>query len=517
MPKRKEPKMDDYEYCELLSELYPSQYILDKKQRMENIQNIVYDDTYIQYIKEKVNYLCKYTTHKELTKLKKLNNLLNREPINKIEITIEIDKKINIINKLLKLQNDINMMVFNSYINSNNMSNNQTDYFKSLDIEKQQELLLKLSEIKKYDNNKPYLIQLLESNMPIQYKQIGLNKILQLNDKDNNEYYKLNKWVDLFLKLPFNKSSQLPITINDGIDKCREYMSNCETILNNCVYGMDNVKGQILQLIGKWITNPQSIGTAIGLKGPMGTGKTTLIKNGISKILNREFAFITLGGSVDGSTLKGHSYTYEGSAPGKIADILIQTKTDNPIIFFDELDKVSNKTEEIYSILTHLTDTTQNSQFHDNYFSEIDLDLSKCLFVFSFNDESLINPILRDRMYTIEVDGYTTSEKIIIAQKHLIPVIIKDIGLLENDIILSPAIIQYIIEITKKEDGVRNLKRSLEIIYSKLNLFRILKTTTIFESIIEVVFPFTVTRDIINKLIKVPVIEVNNNVSSMYI
>jgi ATP-dependent Lon protease len=224
-----------------------------------------------------------------------------------------------------------------------------------------------------------------------------------------------------------------------------------------------------------------------------------------------------LGGSVDGSTLKGHSYTYEGSAPGKIADILIQTKTDNPIIFFDELDKVSNKTEEIYSILTHLTDTTQNSQFHDNYFSEIDLDLSKCLFVFSFNDESLINPILRDRMYTIEVDGYTTSEKIIIAQKHLIPVIIKDIGLLVNDIILSPTIIQYIIEITKKEDGVRNLKRSLEIIYSKLNLFRILKTTTIFESIIEVVFPFTVTRDIINKLIKVPVIEINNNVSSMYI
>ena len=514
MPKRKEPKMDDLEYCELLSELYPSQYILDKKQKIENMQFIVYDDTYIEYIKHKINYLFKYTTHKELVRLRKLNNLLNIDTLNKREITLEIDKKISIINKLLNLQNNVNLVLYNSYINTHN--GHSDDYFKLLDIEKQQELLLKLGEIKKYNNNKPYLIQLLESNMPLQYKQIGLNKILQLNDKDNNEYYKLNKWVDLFLKLPFKQSSVLPITIHDGIDKCREYMYNCETILNNCVYGMEDVKGQILQLIGKWITNPQSIGTAIGLKGPMGTGKTTLIKNGISKILNREFAFITLGGSIDGSTLKGHSYTYEGSAPGKIADILIQTKTDNPIIFFDELDKVSTKTEEIYSVLTHLTDTTQNNQFHDNYFSEIDLDLSKCLFVFSFNDESLINPILRDRMYTIEVPGYNVKDKIIISQQHLIPTIIKDVGLSVDNIILNPDIIQYIIEITKREHGVRNLKRSLEIIYSKLNLFRILKSTTIFENIIEVKFPFIVTREIVDKLIKHHVVEKDNS-ASMYI
>jgi ATP-dependent Lon protease len=168
--------------------------------------------------------------------------------------------------------------------------------------------------------------------------------------------------------------------------------------------------------------------------------------------------------------------------------------------------------------LTHLTDTTQNSEFHDNYFSEIELDLSACLFVFSFNDESLINPILRDRMYTIEVPGYNVKDKTIISQNHLIPTIIKDVGLLPNDIVLTEENIKHIIEITKPEDGVRNLKRNLEIIYSKLNLFRILKSTTIFDKMIDVNFPFHVTPDIINNLLKpYKTKKENMNISTMYI
>ena len=237
----------------------------------------------------------------------------------------------------------------------------------------------------------------------------------------------------------------------------------------------------------------------------MGTGKTTLVKHGISKILNREFAFITLGGSVDGSTLKGHSYTYEGSKPGKLAEILIQCKTSNPVIFFDELDKVSqtDKGQEIYGVLTHLTDTTQNTQFQDYYLSEIDLDLSKCLFIFSYNDESLINPILKDRMYTIDIPGYNVNDKIQICEKHLIPAIEKDIGIKENDFILSRPVLKYLIEKTKYEEGVRNLKRNIETIYNKLNLFRILKHTTLFKDVIEVTLPFTITENTIKLLIKI--------------
>ena len=513
MPKRKdkdsEEQMDMNEYYELLAELFPSEYIEEKKKKTS------IDEEFLNNIKDTVNYLYNHLPQDKFKELNKLHSLLNTTPNDMNLIQTEITKKLPSLNKLLEQVTINNIQLYNSYINTNF---NDTEYFKHLNLNEQETILSKLKQIN-MDSiiTKPYLIQLLESNMPLKFKHIGLNKIIQLRDKDNNEYQKLIKWVESFLKLPFNKLNSLPVSLENGIDSCREYMAYCESTLNQCVYGMEDAKGQIMQLIGKWITNPKSIGTAIGLKGPMGTGKTTLVKNGISKILNREFAFITLGGSVDGSTLKGHSYTYEGSTYGKIADILIQTKSSNPIIFFDELDKVGHKTEEIYSVLTHLTDTTQNSEFHDNYFSEIDLDLSACLFVFSFNDESLINPILRDRMYTIEVPGYNVKDKIIISQKHLIPGIIKDIGLKPSDIIMSEEIIKYIIEITKDEDGVRNLKRSLEIVYSKLNLFRILKTTTIFDKIIDVNFPFNVTKEIIDSLLKPYKRRESMNISTMYI
>jgi len=318
----------------------------------------------------------------------------------------------------------------------------------------------------------PLMFQLLESDIPMKFKMIAYKKILAL-EKDQTG--KLHQWVDSFLRIPFQKDIPLSVTFNQK-DQCHVFMKECETVLDQCTYGMRDAKQQFLQLIGKWVVNPGSMGTAIALKGPMGTGKTTLIKHGISKILNRPFAFITLGGAADGSFLEGHSYTYEGSTYGKIVDILIQSKASNPVIFFDELDKVSlsEKGSEVIGILTHLIDTTQNAQFHDKYFSELDFDLSKCLFVFSYNDESLVNPILRDRMFTIEVPGYDKHEKTIIARDYLIVEIEKDYCM--KDIQWTEEVIEYLIEKTEQESGVRNLKRSLETIYSKLNLERILDT-----------------------------------------
>ena len=137
-------------------------------------------------------------------------------------------------------------------------------------------------------------------------------------------------------------------------------MENAQKTLDDAVFGLNDAKMQIIQMLGQWITNPDAIGTAIAIKGPMGTGKTTLVKDGISKILGREFAFIALGGATLVVFLEGHSYAYEGSTWGKIVDILIQCKSMNPVIYFDELDKISNtpKGEEIASVLTHLTDTS---------------------------------------------------------------------------------------------------------------------------------------------------------------
>lgn len=273
----------------------------------------------------------------------------------------------------------------------------------------------------------------------------------------------------------------MPITIADGVERCHEFMTDAKTRLDVAVYGLNDAKMQIMQMVGQWIANPAAIGTAVAIHGPPGTGKTSLVKEGISKILGRDFAFIALGGATDSSFLEGHSYTYEGSMWGKIVDILIRCKSSNPVIYFDELDKISetSKGDEIVGILTHLTDTSQNSQFHDKYFSEVGFDLSKCLFIFSYNDESRVNPVLLDRMYKIKTTGYSTKDKTYIAQHHLIPRIRAEVAFAEGDIVIPDAVIEYIVEHhTQQESGVRNLKRCLETVYTKLNLHRLMRPGT---------------------------------------
>ena len=372
-------------------------------------------------------------------------------------------------------------------------------YFKNLPKDSQNSLIDKLENLHTLTTCiKPKMIQLLESDIPLNFKYIALKKMMIMDDESSP---KIQEWIDSFLNIPFNIYSPLPVLYSTNTpEECKSYMENCQKTLDKYTYGMKDAKNQFMQLIGKWIVNPTSMGTAIALRGPMGTGKTTLIKEGISKILNRPFAFITLGGTGDGAFLEGHSYTYEGSSYGKIVDILIQSKCSNPVIYFDELDKISQteKGNELSGILTHLIDTTQNSQFHDKYFSEIDFDLSKCLFIFSYNDESLVNPILKDRMYTIDIPGYEKKEKIIIARDYLIPVMNKDFNI--SDLVWTDEILDYIIEKTDTESGVRNFKRKLETIFSKINLLRI-------SSPEKINFPFTITKSLIDEFIETKKIE----------
>jgi len=247
----------------------------------------------------------------------------------------------------------------------------------------------------------------------------------------------------------------------------------------------------------------------------MGNGKTTLIKEGVSKMIDRPFEFITLGGTTDSSYLEGHSYTYEGSIPGKIVEILKNSKCMNPVIYFDELDKVSQtaKGEEIINLLIHLTDFSQNDQFSDKYYSSIPLDLSKALFIFSLNDIKKINPILRDRMYVIETDKFKNDDKVIIAKKYIIPKIFEEIGIDENDIIFTNDIIKHIITNFTSEEGVRNLKRHFETIISKLNLIKITKSTDLNDLNLsfdlnkifkngKIEFPITIENDMIDQLVE---------------
>ena len=401
---------------------------------------------------------------------------------------------------------------------------NDTKFFRDkLSVEEQTKVLLEVEELKKHmDIDKPYRLTLIDADIPVIYKSIAFKKInsLKYMDEGGGEYYKIKNWVDTFMEIPFGKYKNIPLNIDDGVEKCHDFMEKSKQTLDDAVYGMDDAKLQIMQMVGQWIANPEAVGSAIAIKGPMGTGKTTLVKDGISKILGREFAFIALGGATDSSFLEGHSYTYEGSTWGKIVDILIQCKSMNPVIYFDELDKVSEtpKGEEINGILTHLTDTTQNSKFHDKYFSELDFDLSRCLFIFSYNDESKVNPILRDRMYRIQTKGYDVKQKTIIAKNYLIPKIKEQVKFETDDIVISDDVIKHIIDkYTESEQGVRNLKRCLEIIHTKLNLYRLMKPdTNLFEKDmnLKVEFPIMVSNEMVDKMIKIT--EETGNWKNMY-
>ena len=449
---------------------------------------------------------------KKLRELLEQNNGSNNEIVKKClnVCESEIKQKKAKSEKKNKKQKDKNSRIFRKILKDKNTMNDFA-FFKKLELEEQKKIIKDLKEINKITRiEKPYRITLLESDMPALFKGAAMKKInsLRYMEPGSGEFYKIKNWVDTFMRIPFGIYNTLPVSMSDGIDKCHDFMENAQKQLNNAVYGLNDAKMQIMQMLGQLITNPQAIGCAVAIHGPPGTGKTSLVKEGISKILNRPFAFIALGGATDSSFLEGHSYTYEGSTWGKIVQILIDSKCMNPVIYFDELDKISDtpKGEEIAGILTHLTDTSQNSQFHDKYFAEIDFDLSKCLFIFSYNDETKINPILKDRMYRIQTKGYNQKQKTTISTNYLLPKIREQVKFDEKDILIPNETIHYIVDnLCNKEDGVRNLKRCLEIIYTKLNLYRLMKpNTNLFEEemSLKVEFPFTVTNDIVDKLIK---------------
>lgn len=235
------------------------------------------------------------------------------------------------------------------------------------------------------------------------------------------------------------------------------------------------------------------------------THNTSFAKNGIAKALKRPFEFFSLGGATDSANFVGHAYTYEGSTWGRVADSLMTARCMNPVMYFDEMDKVSTTAhgEEIVSMLIHMTDRTQNSQFHDRYFAGIDFDLSQCLFVFSFNDEEKVHPILKDRMQVIHCSGYTPDEKKIILTQYVWPQMIERVKL-ENVTITDEAIKFLISEYSKEEEGVRTLMRAMETLLTRINLLRIAdeETAKSYKFYTKLKFPLEIKTDLAKHILE---------------
>jgi ATP-dependent Lon protease len=333
-------------------------------------------------------------------------------------------------------------------------------------------------------------------NEIISFKSDFINKISSL---DNNLKLFSDNDIDYYIS-SLDESNILKSEWNNYKIEKVKYLKEVRSVLDTTVYGHHEAKNQLERLFAQWI-NGESKGEILGLQGPPGTGKTSLAKNGLANCLKdksgkpRPFIFLPIGGSVNGSTLVGHNFTYVGSTWGRIVDILMVSKCMNPIIFIDEIDKVSHTEHgrEIISILTHLTDSTQNDEFEDKFFAGVKLDLSKALIVFSFNDPDLIDPILRDRITIIETHALSIKDKLIIIQNYMFPEICKEVGFNPNEIIFNEEIITYIIETFTNEAGVRKIKEKIIEIIRDINLNR-------FYNADEYKIPFIITLDYIKNL-----------------
>ena len=379
-------------------------------------------------------------------------------------------------------------------------------YFNSLPTEKKHELNEHMTRLKNFgaESEVPLKFQIIALPVSEYTKNAVLKKVAAIED-DSGESYKLKNWMDAFLRVPFGKHVPLPVQLSDGKEKCSQFMRESRITLDKAVYGMAKAKTQIMQVLAQWIASPKSIGNVIALQGPAGVGKTSIARNGIAQALHRPFEFFSLGGASDVASFVGHSYTYEGSMWGRITDSLMQSKCMNPIMYFDELDKISGTPhgEEIASMLIHLTDRSQNTQFHDRYFAGIDFDMSQCLFVFSFNDINLVNPILRDRMQVIHCSGYSAKEKQSILQEYVWPDLLRRLNFHADEIKLTSEAVKFIVsEYSSKEEGVRTLIRTAEAIITRLNMLRIAdeETMKVYKFYIKVDFPLQLNEAIIKTL-----------------
>ena len=383
---------------------------------------------------------------------------------------------------------------------SSNDKKKDIQYFSDLPENKKDNTLELIGKINKMnDEDKPLLFKVIDSGMCLNNKAKVIKKMEGIESNGFVDDFKLKSWIEGLLSIPFGIYKTEKVSKSSSTKSIQKYLNKCKKTLDRAVYGHNDAKRHILQILAQNINNENSKGTIFGIQGPMGNGKTTLVEQGIAKALNRPFEFISLGGATDASYLEGYGYTYEGSIYGKIVEVLMKSKCMNPIIYFDELDKVSEtpKGDEIINILMHLTDTSQNNHFNDKYFQGIDFDLSKAIIVFSYNDSSKINPILRDRIVNIRTKGFKNKDKIKIANNYLIPKIMDDVGLNIGDININESSIVSMMESYTQEGGVRKLKELLYEITREINL-RQLTADKLFDKTVK--YPFIITQEIIQHL-----------------
>ncbi len=496
------------------------------KRVIDQTHEMVYDTIKDQLEKDRIKQI-----YSGLTDPEKENNKSTLELIEK-KITKCLPKIVDVLSskmpvdeKWMAMEKIIALRTFDhftyadriAYLVTGQNIKDQIKSYNNYDIQDDQ--LRKYTEIEKRLNKmsadmNPLKYRILEKlriePVPIKDQQAiwVVYKKLSNVDPMNDEFYKLKTWMDCVLALPYNIKTDIVLLPNSSNAVINRKLTMIKRSLKQKLSCMDNSIEQMISIITSVLTNPGMKELAIALVGPPGIGKTYLVKT-FAELLKMPYAMISVAGIKDASDIHGHHCAFVGSGPGRIYMGIKRMKCINGLLCINELDKIDDGySSNVSNSLLDVTDFTINSEYHDSYLGdEITINLSSTWFVYTLNSIDTLDKILGNRIPYIKIPDYTTNEKKIIANNNLIPDALREHEMNVNDVIFTSKSLDYLLEKSNRETGVRRLKQHIHIIIRKINVMRkcILDDGTYGDLNLSFLLeqfslPITITPDIINKL-----------------
>ena len=370
--------------------------------------------------------------------------------------TVDVKKRLNGVIKIM--ENETSIIGVERKIRGRvktQMEKTQREYYLNEQLKAIQKELGEIEDGK--DETSSLNKAIIKSKMPKEVQKKCMNELSKLKNMSpmSAEATVVRNYLDWMIDIPWFKKDKIDIDLNKALK-----------VLDEDHYGLEKVKERIIEFLAVQKRMGKSKGPILCLIGPPGVGKTSLGKS-VARATNRQFVRMSLGGVRDEAEIRGHRRTYIGSLPGKIIQMMKKAGTINPLILFDEIDKVGNDYRgDPSSALLEALDPEQNTTFNDHYL-EVDYDLSDVMFVTTGNTLNILPPLL-DRMEVIRIPGYTEDEKINIADKFLLPKQIKENGIKQGELDVKDGTIKQIIRSYTREAGVRNLEREISKISRKV-------------------------------------------------